>query len=64
MKKTPQQENWTDPVVEEIHAIRKQIAEECRYDVRALGARLQQMERAGRRTVVNLQAERPTAAKK
>jgi hypothetical protein len=27
---------WTDPIVEEIHAVRKQIAQECDYDLKRI----------------------------
>ena len=35
---------WKDPIVEEIHSIRKQIAEECNYDLEQIVARLREKE--------------------
>jgi hypothetical protein len=37
-------EMWKDPIVEEIHAIREQIARECDYDMRKIMERLRQNE--------------------
>jgi hypothetical protein len=31
---------WKDPIVEEIHSIREQIARECNYDLKEIIARL------------------------
>jgi hypothetical protein len=31
---------WRDPIVEEIHSIREQIARECNYDIKQIIARL------------------------
>jgi len=35
---------WKDPIVEEIHAIREQIARECDYDLGKIMARLRHNE--------------------
>jgi len=35
---------WKDPIVEEIHAIRAQIADECNDDLQKIVARLRQKE--------------------
>ncbi len=43
---------WKDPIVEEIHAIRRQIAKECSYDIRKIVKRLQRKERAHRGRLV------------
>ena len=31
---------WKDPIVEEIHAVREQVARECDYDLNQIIARL------------------------
>jgi hypothetical protein len=36
---------WKDPIVEEIHAIREQIAQECNYDIKQIVARLRKHEK-------------------
>jgi hypothetical protein len=36
---------WKDPIVEEIHAIREQIAQECDYDIKQIVARLRKYEK-------------------
>lgn len=36
---------WRDPIVEEIHAVRDQIAQECDYDLKRLMERLRKKER-------------------
>ena len=36
---------WKDPIVEEIHAIREQIAQECDYDIKQIVARLRKHEK-------------------
>ena len=36
---------WKDPIVEEIHAIREQIAQECDYDIKQIIARLRKHEK-------------------
>ena len=36
---------WKDPIVEEIHAIRRQIAKECNYDLRQIVERLRKNEK-------------------
>lgn len=41
MKKTL----WTDPIVDEIHRIREEMAREADYDIETLGRRLQESER-------------------
>ena len=35
---------WEDPIVKEIHAIRKRIAEECNYDIKEIANRLRRLE--------------------
>ncbi len=37
---------WKDPIVEEIHAVREQIARECDYDLRRIMDRLRKKEGA------------------
>ena len=36
---------WKDPIVEEIHAIRRQIAKECNYDLEQVVERLRKKEK-------------------
>jgi hypothetical protein len=36
---------WTDPIVDEIHRIREDMAREANYDMETLGRRLQESER-------------------
>lgn len=36
---------WTDPVVDEIHEVRKKMAEEAGYDLDKLAARLQESQK-------------------
>lgn len=36
---------WKDPIVEEIHTIREQIAQECDYDLKQIVARLRKQEK-------------------
>jgi len=36
---------WKDPIVEEIHAIRRQIAKECNYDLKQIVDRLREKEK-------------------
>ncbi len=35
---------WVDPIVEEIHLIRCQIAKECQYDINAIYASAMQIQ--------------------
>ena len=43
---------WTDPIVEEIHQIREDIAREAGFDLKKLGERLQEsQERHGEKLV-------------
>lgn len=35
---------WKDPIVEEIHAVREQIARECHYDLKQIIACLRKKE--------------------
>lgn len=37
---------WQDPIVEEIHAVRAQIAQECGFDLQRIVARLQEKQLA------------------
>jgi len=36
---------WRDPIVEEIHAVRAQIARECGYDLKRIMERLRRREK-------------------
>ena len=36
---------WKDPIVEDIHAIRRQIAKECNYDLQQIVDRLRKKEK-------------------
>ncbi len=45
---------WTDPILEELYAIRKEIAAQFNYDVRALGEYLKEQQRLDNRPVVSL----------
>ncbi|MDZ4859221.1 MAG: hypothetical protein SGI88_09550 [Candidatus Hydrogenedentes bacterium] len=36
---------WTDPIVDEIHGVREQLAREVGYDLRRLVARLQESQK-------------------
>ena len=43
---------WKDPIVEEIHAIRKQIAKECNYDLDQIVDRLREQEKKHKERLV------------
>jgi hypothetical protein len=49
---------WRDPIVEEIHAIRRKLAKECHNDVSEIIAHLQKRSRDAGRTLVDLRPER------
>lgn len=36
---------WKDPIVEEIHLVRKKIAKECNYDLKQIMKRLKKREK-------------------
>ena len=36
---------WTDPIVDEVHKVREQLAREAGYDVRKLVARLRESQK-------------------
>ena len=36
---------WTDPIVEEVRKVREELAREAGYDVKRLGARLQESQK-------------------
>ena len=36
---------WNDPIVEEIRAVRRQIAKECNHDIRQIVERLRRKEK-------------------
>ena len=36
---------WTDPIVDEVHKVREQMAQEAGYDLRKLVARLQESQK-------------------
>ena len=43
---------WKDPIVEEIHKVRAQIAKECNYDIKQIITRLKQKEKEHQERVV------------
>jgi hypothetical protein len=43
---------WKDPIVEEIHAVREQIARECNYDLGEIMARLRNRQEANAGPIV------------
>ena len=43
---------WKDPIVEEIHSIRRQIAEECNYDLDRIIGRLREKEEKHKNRIV------------
>ena len=45
---------WTDPIVDEIHQIREEIAKEADYDLHKLVARLQESQKRHGDRVVKL----------
>lgn len=45
---------WKDPVVEEIHAIRRKLAKACHNDIGEIVAHLQKRSREAGRTLVDL----------
>ena len=54
---------WQDPIVEEIHKVRKALAAQFQYDVRALGKYFQAQQQAEHREVVTRAPRRvPSAA--
>jgi hypothetical protein len=44
---------WKDPIVEEIHAVREQIARECNYDLGEIFARLRIRQKANAERLVH-----------
>ena len=50
-----------DPIIEELHRIRAEIAAQFNYDVFAIGAMLQARQRAADRPVVSFSAPLPDA---
>ena len=55
---------WKDPIVEEIRAIREQIAKDCSYDIRKIVKRLQRKEKAHRGRIVRKEDLAPRATVK
>ncbi len=51
---------WTDPIVDEIHRIREEIAKEADYDLHKLVARLQESQKRHGERLVTL-PRRPKA---
>ena len=49
---------WKDPIVEEIHRVRRELAQQYEYDLKALVADLQREQEASGRAVVTLQPKR------
>jgi len=49
---------WKDPIVEEIHRVRRELAQQYEYDLKALVADLQREQEASGREVVTLQPKR------
>jgi putative heme iron utilization protein len=43
---------WKDPIVEEIHAVREQIARECNYELGEIFARLRMRQKANAERIV------------
>lgn len=43
---------WKDPIVEEIHSIRRKIAKECHYDLKQIVDRLRKKEEAHKERLV------------
>ena len=52
---------WKDPIVEEIHKVRAQIAKECNYDIKQIIARLKQKEEEHQERVVEKKPSRAGA---
>lgn len=48
---------WTDPIVDEVHKIRKQMAEEAGNDLAKLVSRLQQAQKLHEGRIVSRQAD-------
>ena len=49
---------WRDPIVEEIHAVRKKIAEDCNYDFKQIVERLRQREKTHKDRIVSFPPHR------
>ena len=49
---------WTDPIVDEIHAIREEMAKEAGYDLRVLAARIQESQKRHGDKLVTLPPQR------
>ena len=45
---------WKDPIVDEIHTVRKKISAECNYDLKQIVERLRKKEAAHRDRLVSL----------
>lgn len=53
----------TDPIIEELHQIREQLAAQFNYDIRAIVADLQAREKTEDRLIVSFAEDRPTESK-
>jgi len=54
-------ENWTDPIVEEVRRVRDEHAAKFRYDLGALCDNLRKEQNASKRKVVSFPPRRPTS---
>ena len=52
---------WKDPIVEEIHKVRAQIAKECNYDIKQIIAHLKRKEKEHQERVVEKKPARAEA---
>jgi len=55
---------WEDPIVKETRAAREELLERFNYDLDALCAHLEQIEKTSQKKAVTLQPQRPTTRRK
>ena len=55
---------WEDPIVEETRAAREELLNRFNYDLDALCAYLEQLEKTSKKKAVTLQPQRPATRRK
>ena len=55
---------WEDPIVKETRAAREELLERFNYDLDALCAHLEQIEKTSQKKAVTLQPQRPATRRK
>ena len=53
---------WKDPIVDEIHSVRKKISGECNYDLKQIVERLRKKERTHKDRLVSVPPGKTTAS--